>query len=522
MLRQHSHIMLAGLVVADAVAVGATWLLSYWARFEYFPAPKGVPELSDRFLPMLPLVVLGHLLVFGRVGLYRPRRSDSLARELRDILKAFIVAVVVVVLLDYAWPQPNKLSRGFIATYAVLGTGCFTLFRLSVRGALRMLRRRGFNRRYAAIVGSGRVAQRLVQALQRHRWTGIDIAYFIDDTNGRPGQIRGIPLRGPLTELRRIIDEHPVDAVFIALPSHDVQRFDEVLAALETSMADVRFVPDVNPAYMMRPRASELDGVPILSLRQSPLYGWNVLLKRGFDLVAGTICLILAALPMGLIALLVKRSSPGPAFYRQRRIGLDGQEFTLIKFRTMRADAEAGGPVWSQKEDARRTRIGEFLRRTSLDELPNLFNVLAGHMSLVGPRPERPEFIARFRDEIPKYMQRHKMKAGMTGYAQIKGWRGDTSLRKRIQHDLYYIRNWSLGLDLWILLQTAWGVWFSQHETPGGRPDAEASRAGTAERGPGTGKPGTAADEHGAQDGEHGADATPQSSPLAGGTYRGG
>jgi len=174
--------------------------------------------------------------------------------------------------------------------------------------------------------------------------------------------------------------------------------------------------------------------------------------------------LLVAALPMAVIALLIKRDSPGPVLYRQRRMGLDGREFDLLKFRTMRTDAETAGPVWSQVDDPRRTRIGAWLRRTSLDELPNLFNVLRGEMSLVGPRPERPEFIAQFKHQIPQYMLRHKMKAGMTGYAQIRGWRGATSLRKRIQHDVYYIRNWSLALDIRILIQTVLTVWFSRHE----------------------------------------------------------
>jgi len=255
-----------------------------------------------------------------------------------------------------------------------------------------------------------------------------------------------------------------VDSVFIALPGNQAQRIEEIIEALSLSMADVRVVPDLDPAFAMRPNVTQLDGVPILGLRQTPLYGWNALAKRGFDLVVGSVCLLVALVPMAVIAVLVKLSSPGAVLYRQRRMGLDGCEFRMLKFRTMRADAEANGPIWSQKSDPRRTRIGTFLRRTSLDELPNLFNVLSGQMSLVGPRPERPEFIATFKHEIPNYMLRHKMKAGMTGYAQMRGWRGETSLHKRIQHDMYYIRNWSLGLDLRILAQTIAGVWFSRHE----------------------------------------------------------
>ncbi len=467
MLKQHSQFALALLVAADALAVSAAWLASYWLRFALLPVDeaKGVPGLGDQFLPMLPLVVLGHLLVFQRLRLYRPRRSDSLWRELRATFKAFVVAVVVVVLIDYALPQTNKISRKFIATYAVVGSVCFTIFRLSVRALLRALRRRGWNRRYAAIIGSGRAGQRLLTALRRNGWTGIHVVYFVDDVApDTEATVRDVPVLGPLSDLRNIVEHHPVDALFVALPRRAAHRLDEVLAAVDLSTADVRIVPPVNPAIALRPEVTTLDGVPIVSVRQSPLYGSNALLKRAFDLVVGGLFLLVAALPMAVIALLIRRDSPGPVLYRQRRMGLDGREFDLLKFRTMRTDAESNGPVWSQVDDPRRTRIGAWLRRTSLDELPNLFNVLRGEMSLVGPRPERPEFIAQFKHQIPQYMLRHKMKAGMTGYAQIRGWRGATSLRKRIQHDVYYIRNWSLALDIRILVQTLLTVWFSRHE----------------------------------------------------------
>jgi Undecaprenyl-phosphate glucose phosphotransferase len=468
MLKQHSSLMITLLVLADACAVAIAWLLAYWIRFSYLPVDpaKGVPPLTDKFLPLLPLIVAAHLIIFYRVRLYRPHRANTILSETRDIVKAFIVAVVAVVLIDYALPESNKISRQFIATYAIVGTTCFALFRLSVRLFLRAIRRRGYNRRFAAIIGTGRSAQRLLHALRRHTWTGLQVAYFVDDWQREdPAELHGMPVYGPLTDLPRIIERNPVDSVFIALPTTLAHRTDELLTALQTSMADVRIVPELNPVYAMRPNVSRLEGIPILSLRQTPLYGWNAIAKRAFDLIVGTLCLLIAAVPMLLIALAIKLTSRGPVFYRQRRMGLDGSEFGMLKFRTMRADAEADGPVWSQKEDPRRTRVGSFLRRTSLDELPNLFNVLRGEMSLVGPRPERPEFIAQFKHEIPQYMLRHKMKAGMTGYAQVRGYRGDTSLKKRIQHDVHYIRHWSLGLDIRIMAQTLYGVWFSRHET---------------------------------------------------------
>jgi len=469
MLKQHSQLMVTLLVTADACAIAAAWLLSYYIRFAWLPVDpaKGVPGLGDKFLPMLPLVVTAHLVIFYRLRLYRPRRHHGLLSEVRDVIKAFVVAVVAVVVIDYALPATNKISRQFIATYAVVGTSCFVLFRATVRVTLRALRRRGWNRRSAAIVGSGRTAQRLLHALQRNSWTGIEVLYFVDDrARDRPGTLRGLPVYGPLAELRAITERSPVDSVFIALSHDEAERTSDVLAALETSMADVRLVPEISPSYAMRPNLSQLDGVPILSLRQTPLYGWNAILKRSFDLLVGGVCLLIAAVPMVLIALAIKLTSRGPVFYRQQRMGLDGREFSMMKFRTMTVGAEAAcGPVWAQRDDPRRTWIGRFLRRTSLDELPNLFNVLAGQMSLVGPRPERPEFIKRFKQEVPRYMLRHKMKAGMTGYAQVKGYRGDTSLKKRIQHDVHYIKHWSLGLDIRILAQTVGAVWFSKHET---------------------------------------------------------
>ncbi|MFN0137747.1 MAG: undecaprenyl-phosphate glucose phosphotransferase [Phycisphaerae bacterium] len=467
MLKQHSQLFVLLLILADACAIASAWVLSFYVRFEWLPVDplKGVPEFGDHYLAMLPVIVVAQLLIFYRLRLYRPRREATIISETRDIVKAFFVAVVAVVLIDYSMPQSSKISRKFILTYAAVGTTCFAIFRGAVRVYLRNLRRRGMNRRTAAIVGSGRAAQRLQRALANNAWTGIETQYFVDDrVAGTRRTIRNLPIHGPLDDLRRIIEREPVDQIFVALPTAEADRIDEVLAALETSMADVRLVPEIDPHYAMWPNISDLDGVPIISLRQTPLYGSNAIVKRSFDLFVGTICLLIAAVPMLAITVAVKLTSPGPVLFRQRRMGLDGYEFYMMKFRTMRTDAEKDGPVWSRKEDSRRTPIGGFLRRTSLDELPNLFNVLRGEMSLVGPRPERPEFIDQFKHEIPKYMLRHKMKAGMTGYAQVKGWRGETSLKKRIQHDVHYIRHWSLGLDIRILLQTVFGVWFSKHE----------------------------------------------------------
>lgn len=469
MLKQHNQLFVSLLVLADACAVSLAWVGSYLLRFAYLPVDpdKGVPSLTGQFLPMLPLVVAAHLFIFYRIGLYRARRTGRLGRELRDIGRAFLVAVVAAILIDYAMPATNKISRQFMLTYALLGATFFGLFRATVRMILRALRRRGWNRRTVVVVGTGRAAQQFVHALRANAWTGMEVLYFVDDRpeESRPHKLLGLPVHGPFARLPDLLDDQPPDGVVLALPNEQADRTNEVLKLLDLSFADVRLVPEIDPAYSIHANVSVLDGVPVLSLRQTPLQGYNAILKRSFDIIIGGLCLLIALPALALIALLIKLSSPGPVLYKQRRTGLDGRQFDIYKFRTMRIDAEARGPVWSQTDDPRRTRIGRFLRRTSLDELPNLLNVIRGEMSLVGPRPERPEFIARFRHEIPRYMLRHKMKAGMTGFAQVNGYRGDTSLRKRIQHDLHYIRNWSLKLDLQILARTLTGVWFSRHET---------------------------------------------------------
>jgi Undecaprenyl-phosphate glucose phosphotransferase len=262
---------------------------------------------------------------------------------------------------------------------------------------------------------------------------------------------------GDLEALPQLLRAQEIDQVFIALPLEAAARLPEVLKGLDEVPVDVRVVPDFSRYMSLQGGVEDFGGLPFISLQGSPVYGWDQVLKRGMDiLVAGSLLLVLGP-GLGLIALLVKLTSRGPVLYRQERMGLDGRTFSMLKFRSMRVDAEVEtGAVWARSADPRRTRIGAFLRATSLDELPQLWNVLKGEMSLVGPRPERPVFIQEFRKRIPRYMLRHTVKAGMTGWAQVNGWRGDTSLEKRIEYDLYYIQHWSLWLDLKILWLTSW------------------------------------------------------------------
>jgi Undecaprenyl-phosphate glucose phosphotransferase len=296
----------------------------------------------------------------------------------------------------------------------------------------------------------------VAETIRNNGWTGLEAVGFVD----RPGKINPatLPLLGQIDRIDRIVDEHDIDHVFVALPLSRYGELPEVYRALSDVLVEVQLVPDARNSAGMKLRMLEIDDVALLGLRQSPHYGWPRMAKRAMDLCLGSSVLLLLWPLMTALAVAIKLGSPGPIFYRQRRMGLNGRQFNMLKFRSMHTGAErTTGPVWAAENDRRCTRLGQFIRRWSLDELPQLLNVLAGDMSLVGPRPERGIFVEKFRKQIPDYAQRHLVKAGMTGWAQVQGWRGNTSLRRRIQCDLYYVSHWSLWLDLRILLMTFWG-----------------------------------------------------------------
>jgi Undecaprenyl-phosphate glucose phosphotransferase len=288
----------------------------------------------------------------------------------------------------------------------------------------------------------------------------VRVVGYLDDRIPVGERIEGKEVLGGCETVTRVLVDYRVDQLFLALPLEAHHEVLKVLNAIEGELVDVKMVPDVLQFVTLRAAVEELEGLPVISLAQSPITGWARLLKRGMDLLLAALGLVVLAPALGVIALLIRLTSSGPVLYRQERTGLDGRTFDILKFRTMPESAEAeSGPVWSPRGDQRPTRIGRMLRRVSLDELPQLWNVLTGDMSLVGPRPERPFFVTQFKTLIPQYMLRHKVKAGLTGWAQVNGLRGSTSLEKRIEYDLYYIQNWSLALDVKILILTLYRAW---------------------------------------------------------------
>ena len=455
MLKAHSRVFEQVVLAADLAAVAAAWLVAYGLRFYVVGPPLVTPEvppLSDYMLQVIPILVVWGF-AFHWFDLYRPRRIGSRLSEWADIAKASTLGVLVLLaVMQFAF-HGYEYSRVVILYFWVLSIAAAGVVRVAFREALRGARRRGFNVRRAVVIGGGRPAGDVVAMLGRRVDLGIQVLGVLGDKT-ESDESRGARLGG-FEDVRAVLDRHPVDVVFIALRHTDHGRLAGILADIGDDPVTIHLVPDVYGLASLRGGIEEFEAIPFIHLRESPLDGWNRVLKRVFDLGVGAVVLLLAAPVMLGIALAIRAGSSGPALLRQERMGLDGRRFQLLKFRTMRVDAEAAtGPVWARPDDERRTAIGTFLRRFNLDELPQLLNVLRGEMSLVGPRPERPVFVEDFRRRIPGYMLRHKVKAGMTGWAQVNGWRGDTSLEKRIEYDLYYIERWSLLFDVKILVQT--------------------------------------------------------------------
>lgn len=472
MLREQHRFFRSVLIAADlSIVVGAA-AAAYALRFHSLADWRPPLDASWSYRThAIPVLIAAPLMLASMIWarLYVPRRDQRFYAEAGAIIKAVLIGVGLTVAavtfsskLLYEGRDFSRLQYALFAGIMLVG---LLAWRFGFRVALRRLRAHGWNLRHVAIIGTGRLGQVVVHTLRRNSWTGIKPCLFVahhPTTSQR--ECLDIPVEGGLDDLERILEEAGVSGVFIAMPGRMAAELPDLMARLERFPVDVRIVPDMNPRFLpMNMAVGEVEGMPVLSVRQSPLAGWGSIAKRGLDVVGGLAALAIFAIPMAIIALIIRSGGGGPVIFRQERMSLNGQRFKLFKFRTM-ADVSAeaqtlrdvgkGTDAWTKDDDPRITPVGRFLRRTSLDELPQLMNVLLGEMSLVGPRPERPELIERFREDWRGYMLRQNVKAGMTGWAQVNGLRGDTSLRKRLQYDLFYVRNWSIMFDLRILWMT--------------------------------------------------------------------
>jgi Undecaprenyl-phosphate glucose phosphotransferase len=464
MLKRYHHTAGTLFRIVDAAVVAAAWIISYWLRF-YAPlveVTKGFPSFSQ-YAALTPLVVILWWITFSSQRLYQSQRMLRRTQEALHVLRAHFIALLYFVTLTSLFSE-YRYSRVVLIFFGLIGGISLITTRLIIRNSLRSLRKKGYNLRHALAIGYGPALEEMLFKLRRFPELGVSVRGVLipsvemkSSPEGNIQTIQQTPILGPFEALEQELKREKVDQLLIALPRHYAKDLESILNSLKDETLDIQLIPDLHEFTTLGCTVEDFDGLPLIRMNDSPLSGFGIFLKRVTDFILSFLGLIFLSPLLLFIASLIKLTSKGPIFYGQERMGLDGRTFKMWKFRSMKVDAEKEtGAVWARKEDQRRTPIGTFLRMTSIDELPQLWNVFIGDMALVGPRPERPVFVEKFRGEIPHYMLRHKVKAGITGWAQVNGWRGDTSLERRIECDLYYIRNWSYTLDIKILWLTLW------------------------------------------------------------------
>jgi len=454
-MTRRSAVLVAWLpFLVDAGLVTLALRLSYWLRFEsgLFAAPKGIPPLHVH-VPAFGFQLLVLLLSLHAFGLYRARSGRSLGRELVLVLEAVTAAAVVGMAATFLYRDVSFSRLLFFQAWALsaflVGAG-----RAGVRFAIESAQRRGWGGSRVALVGWGRTAWRLYDAVEGRPSLGYHLVGWVGRPED-PDRAPGAQYLGGIEDLRRICRDANLDGVLVALPQDAHERLTDLVARVDGQGIEVRFIPDLVGLMSRSARVSEIDGIPLIGLREFPLRPLDRVAKRVLDVVISAIGLVVLSPLMAVVAVLIRVDSPGPVIYRQRRVGRDGRTFVMYKFRSMRHGAEdRTGPVWAERKDARATRVGQHLRRLTLDELPQLVNVLVGDMTLVGPRPEREPFVRQFEGAVPRYLDRHRVKSGMTGWAQVHGLRGNTSIEERTEYDIFYVENWSVVLDLRILWLT--------------------------------------------------------------------
>lgn len=454
-------------VVSDALATEASFLFSYWLRFyspftSYAEVTKGFPPLSEYVAGSL-VVIPVWLYLFNRRGMHRARRNVYFSDEFFAIVRLVFIGMLIVMAgaFFYRTFSYSRLVFGLLAFSAIV---FISAGRYLVMEFEQWWYRSGHDLRQVVLVGTNSTARRVYDAISSKPGLGYIVeGYFSVDGEGA---MKGADAKlvGSVVEVPTFAAEHSTDIILVALDSKDHPVLFDLVRRCEGMNTEIMMVPDLLEMMTSQVRIKELEGIPFIRIKTTPMGTWNQILKRSFDLVVAATVLVIISPIFLLLAFLIKTTSKGPVFFVQERIGLDGNSFRVIKFRSMRVDAEeATGPVWAQKADPRTTPIGKFLRRFSLDELPQLLNVIGGEMSLVGPRPERPHFVEQFKKDVPKYLDRHRVKTGMTGWAQVNGLRGaDASIEERTKFDVYYVENWSLVFDIKIIFKTIRAVLFGE------------------------------------------------------------
>ena len=454
-LREHSSLLLWCSRLLDVIVFLAACIIAYFFVF-------GPAQLRPDYQVAVTLSAIVFLSIFQLSGLYRTWRGEELVAELASLFVAWNIVFAILVFLAALTKTTADFSRAWLLMWYTGGFTLLFLQRLALRRFLKMMRSRGFNIRHIIIIGSHELGEQVLGRLADAVDSGFHIsAYFTDDPH-RPET--PVPLMGRIADVPTFLRSNQVDQVWLAMSLREADAIEQILGQLKDCTSDIRLIPDLFGFRLINHSISSIAGLPVINLSVTPMDGLNRWIKVAEDKSLALIILLVTSPLLLLISILVKATSPGPVLYAQERLSWNGRRFQMFKFRTMPVDIEQStGPVWASIAEQRATPLGVLLRRTSLDELPQFWNVLKGDMSIVGPRPERPVFVEKFRDEIPGYMQKHMVKGGITGWAQIHGWRGDTDLKKRIEYDLYYIDNWSLWLDLKIIFVTIFKGFIHPH-----------------------------------------------------------
>ena len=440
MIKNNQHIFNRIQVLTDAGIIAVSYILSWYLRFQsafFPPSPGGLPV--NVYMSALIFVIPVYLILYSLFQLYMPRRVQSHRRELWNIIRANVIGFMGFILVLYFTKQEH-FSRQMLVLFLVINVTLECISRNIIRYVLWKMRSQGFNQKHILLVGNSRAAQQYQEKIRQNPRWGYHVLGMLAD----------------IDKLEETIGEHDLDEIVITLRMSEYEKLERVVDICEKSGVHTKFIPDYGNLIPTRPYIEDVQGIPVINIRRVPLNSrWNQFLKRTVDIVGAFIAIVLFSPVMLITAISLKIAGNGTVIYKQERVGMHNKSFYMYKFRSMvEQDETCEKTSWTVKDDPRITPIGKFIRKMSIDELPQLFNVLKGEMSLVGPRPERPQFVEKFKNEIPRYMVKHQVRPGMTGWAQIHGYRGDTSIEKRIEYDLYYIENWSLGLDFKILCLT--------------------------------------------------------------------
>lgn len=439
-------------IVLDVGIIVAAYALAYLLQFHIF---NNAVDPSINYLGISAIIVPFFLVLYAMIGLYTPKRVTGRYSETGNVIKANVVGAVIIIAGLYLAKETN-VSRMMLFYFALINTVLLVVERASIRYVLRFIRTKGINKKHVIVVGASRAAEEFIERVLKNPQWGFEIHGVIDDKYPIGEAFHQIKVLGKLDSLERILQENQLDEIIIALGIHEYEKLESIVKICEKSGVHTKLVPDYNNMIPTKPYTEDLLGLPIIHIRHVPLtVGINRFWKRTIDIVGSLFAIVLFSPLMLLCAILIKISSKGHIFFKQERVGLRNETFVMYKFRSMIEQNEDDEKTkWTTKGDSRTTKIGAFMRKTSIDELPQFFNVLKGDMSIVGPRPERPFYVDKFKEEIPRYMVKHQVRPGITGWAQVNGWRGDTSIWKRIDCDLYYIENWTIGFDFKIMFLT--------------------------------------------------------------------